>query len=74
MNDINIKVNASKVEIEPIGYKLIEVSLEGVDTDEILKQIDIEFVISYFDITNILNEIGVDEVKKHFDLIETPEF
>jgi len=69
---MDIKIEAESVTIDAAGYgrNQIVVSLEGVDTDEILNEIDIDEVISHHGIQDILDKIDVDEVKDHFGLVE----
>lgn len=53
--------------------KQVEVSLEEVDTSDVLNHFTVEDVVSHFDEDDILDEIGKDKVMKYFDLKENTE-
>ena len=76
----DLKLKSSIVKVETIGsYSEFEVSIENVDTDDILEHFTVEEVVSHFDISDILDEIGVEKVldeigvervMEYFNLIE----
>jgi len=65
----NFDLNVTEVKVTPTGYKSIEINFDA-DSNDVMSLISIEEFIKYFGSQDILNEIGVDEVKEHFELIE----
>lgn len=56
--------------IETYDSRRLDVSLSDVDVDDLLEYVDENDVINYFSTEKILDQIGIDEVKRYFDLIE----
>jgi hypothetical protein len=75
---MDITITAARVEIDPVGYKKITVSLEDIDTDDlddksIAEEIPIQTFIDAHGTSDILETIGKDEVIKHFGITEAEE-
>jgi hypothetical protein len=62
----------SKISIEPWGQSEMRIEIEVDNPDEILEEIG-ETDIIYRRESALLDEIGIEEVKKYFDLVEKPE-
>lgn len=67
---MEIRFDATSVEITPSGGTNVDVIAQTKYENEILDCIPIDRVIQHYNIGDILNEIGVNEVKDHFGLIE----
>ena len=52
------------------NYKMISVDIEGADQDEIMDNFTIEQFVNKFSVYEILDFIGLDECKRHFDLVD----
>lgn len=58
--------NAKEAHIGPaVQTNRLEVYVSGVEPDDILSQIDIDHIISYYGITELLDTIGEEEVRSH---------
>lgn len=67
---MNILLTADKVTIDSAGSKYVSVVIEGVEKDDLLSELSIEDCLSYFGVEKFLDEIGEDECKSRFRLIE----
>lgn len=70
---MDLNVNAEKIQTRPENYYKVQVELEGVDKNEILSQLSIKDFLGYFDVTDILDEIGQSECEDYFGLVEKEE-
>ena len=68
-NQIN-NLAVESVFTEGLGTAYVEVSLNGVDVDDILEQIPMEEAISAYGAGELLDLIGRDEAIKHFGIKE----
>ena len=68
---MNIKLDATDCYIAP-GYsnKEITVELSNVYPSDVLEHFNVKEIISNFPIKDLLDGIGADECKIHFDLVE----
>lgn len=66
---MDLTITGKGVEINS-AYNSISVTISGTDIDDILGNITIKEAIAFYGISNILAEIGSDECKEQFDLIE----
>lgn len=58
--------NAEEAHIGPaVQTNRLKVYVSGVESDDILSQIDIDQIISYFGITELLDIIGEEEIRSH---------
>lgn len=58
--------NAEEAHIAPsVQTNRLEVYVSGVEPDDILSQIDIDQIIGYFGITELLDIIGEEEIRSH---------
>ena len=67
-NSIRLDISASSVEVHGGNYKTLDVSLEGVRVQEILNHITAEDIANHFDHGDLLDEIPLDVVLKHFGI------
>ncbi len=68
---MDLQFYCEELKASPRGNgRTIDVEMEVKNTDQILKHFKIADVINYFGAEALLNEIGIDEVKKHFDLVD----
>jgi len=58
---LDFNLQSTEVKVEPVGYRMLDVSLEDVDTDNVLDQISIENVISHFTEFELLQNIGLEK-------------
>lgn len=71
MASINLTaVSVESVYVEPMGIRQVEATLNGINVDDILEQIDIKDAISYYGSSDLLNEIGRDDAVDHFGIEE----
>lgn len=66
--DLNISCN--NLEINSSTSRLVNVTINGVDEDDILVNIPIAKIVQFYGSKDLLEEIGIEECKGHFDLIE----
>jgi len=67
---MDITLTADRAIVESTGSKYVSIDIEGVDKDDLLNELTIQDCLSYFGNDKFLNEIGEDECKEHFGLIE----
>lgn len=70
---MNLSFSAESSSVEPSGYKSLTVSVDGVNESDILEYFSVDDILRHFNIGDILDAIGADEVKGHFNLIESEE-
>ena len=66
----DIKIICSRVIIDPQGYRQLEVSLDEADIDNVLENLTISDILSYFNENDILDEIGSEKAQEYFGLID----
>jgi hypothetical protein len=66
----DLKIETSSTKIIPLGYRMLEVSLEDVENSNILDQFTIDEILSHFNINDILEQIGKEKVCEYFGLID----
>ena len=70
LNMKDLKIETSSTKIIPLGYRMLEVSLEDVENGNILDQFTIDEILSHFNINDILEQIGKEKVCEYFGLID----
>ena len=65
---MDIQLDVKSADISANNTRNISVSLSGVDTDQLIDQIPIDKLISYWGISEFLDKIGIDECVSHFGL------
>lgn len=70
---MNISISVEKISVDPNGNRNITVDLDGIDKEELLDNFTIKDCLDFFGIDKVLEEIGAEECKEHFDLSETIE-
>lgn len=63
-NRVDLVVEASDVQIEPVSNGRIRVTVNAVDVDDLVKEAGAD---------TLLDEIGKDEAVKHFDITEASD-
>jgi len=64
---MNLDLTADLIAVDANKGK-ISIAIQGADVNEILKQIPLEQVISYYDKREMLDAIGKDTAAEYFDL------
>jgi hypothetical protein len=70
---MDLKLRCDSVEITPETYKEIYVHVKEASNREILNHFEVSDILNHFTASELLEEIGIDECKSYFDLIENPE-
>lgn len=65
---MRISFIADDVSITPNSAHEIEVDADGVDSYDLLQEIEMKEAITYYTAAEILDEIGQDAVVEHFGL------
>jgi len=65
---MNVQLNGKHASISAGDYNSMTVEIEGVDKDDVIELISIRDLIDYYGLDKVLDEIGEDECKDHFDL------
>ncbi len=64
---MDLTLTVRNVQINPSGYKSVDVTLNDVDSHELLNQVDMTEIIDYYGIDNILHHIGESEIRVYLD-------
>ena len=67
---MDITLNVKSAVIEAYGYRQVSVELVDVDNDEVMNNFTIEQFVNKFGLSEVLDFIGSDECKEHFELTE----
>lgn len=70
MARISFDLDCEVVSITPNRGNLITVSLQEVDPSDLFDLFDAQEAIDHFGQKHILDQIGEDEVRKHFGIME----
>lgn len=62
----SIELRAEGVAINPVGYKEVEVQLDGVCASQLLELVKAEDAVDHFGFHEILNQIPISEIIKHY--------
>jgi hypothetical protein len=66
--DLKLK-NVREVNVTPSSFE-IDVEITNADIEEIVDQLSAKDMVKWGDVGDMLDAIGIDEVKEHFNLIE----
>lgn len=69
--DIQLDVNEAKISAS--SSNKVTANLEGVNKNDLIDLISIKDFVAFYNISDILSEIDVEDVKKYFDLTENEE-
>ena len=69
---MTLKLEASSLYTRGFAYNSIYVDLEGINRQCVLDNFTVKDIFSCVDIPELLNEIGVEFIKEHFNLTEKP--
>ena len=67
---IDLNLDCDEVQVTNGGSRTVTVSLEKVQKSDVLDNFDLDDITWHFDEDKILDHIGLDAVKKYFDLTE----
>ena len=70
---MNLTIECESANINPNGYKGVSVEIHKADFNQLMESFTVKDVVAYFDTGDLLDTIGEDEAKKHFDLIDNTE-
>ena len=66
----NININCNSVNITPRNNNTLDLEISGVWLNEILDEFELNNILQYLDHDKILEIIGVDKCKEHFNLCD----
>jgi len=69
---MNVTIQTTSATITP-SHRMVDVELNDIEPKDLLDHVDVEDVVKHYNVIDILDEIGIDAVKYHFDLIEKEE-
>lgn len=67
---MNITIRGSKATVIGMKEKVIFIDINDVDESEIIKDFTTKQIVNSVDVDDLLDEIGIDAVKDHFNLID----
>lgn len=70
---MNITLQCKRAIIEANYSRKISVEIEGLDKNELMENLKITDFLDFFDISNILDEIGQEKCEEYFDLMPKTE-
>lgn len=60
--------NATTISVNPVSESdHIKVDIKGVSVEELLTNIDIDNIIQYYGVTELLDSIGIDQIKVYLE-------
>lgn len=65
---MKLKINCEEATINPAGYNVICVDIIDADPNQVFENFTVAEIIQYLNVKDILDEIGQDEVLKHFGI------
>jgi hypothetical protein len=65
-----MRLQVQQIEVTGYGSDLIDLEIEGFDTDDCLEQIDAQKAVNYYGENTLLDLIGKEEAMAYFGLVE----
>jgi hypothetical protein len=70
MAKFSFDLNCTNAAVSPNGSSSVTVTLEDVDKSDLYDLFEIDDFIRYYGVDKVLNEIGEEEARKHFNIPE----
>ena len=70
---MRLSISADSISVTPGGSRRVDLDIDGVEERDLANAITIKDFLATVDITEVLDEIGVAEVKNYFNLTEIEE-
>lgn len=71
MSNITLRTTVCGIEVTGGGYNAVDVEIDGLDTDDVLKEMSPEDVISAMGADELLGEIGEEAAREYFGIKES---
>jgi len=71
--DINLQIECKNVAIVAKTYKTVAVEIEYADMENVLDNFTLKQIVDNYGTGVLLDQIGIEECKRYFDLVEDSE-
>jgi hypothetical protein len=70
---MDLRIECDEATVCATYGQMIYVDIVGANMKELLDEFDVQDVIDHYSLSNILDRLDVDEIKKYLHLVDNPD-